>query len=100
MAVSQNCPSTPHPREGLTEKTWGVKEKLDPNQRLLINKSREMEQQKGFVFLAEISLSVGFQESLHYHYLSLCRVLFSSVPQHILHLLIAVRLKYSWETGS
>lgn len=52
MGVSQHCPSTPHPREVLTEKSWAVKEKLDLNQRLLISKSRERKQQKGFVFLA------------------------------------------------
>lgn len=91
MGVSQHCPSTPHPRQGLTEKIWAVKEKLDLNQRLLINKSREREQQKGFVFLAEISCSVGNQETPHHHYL---------YPQHILHLLTVVRLKHSWETDS
>lgn len=52
MSVSQHCPSTPHPRQVLTEKSWAVKEKLDLNQRLLINKSRERKEQKGFVSIA------------------------------------------------
>ncbi|XP_005060316.2 PREDICTED: protein fem-1 homolog A [Ficedula albicollis] len=56
--MGQHCPSTPHPREGLTEKSWAVKGKLDLNQRLLINKSREGEQQKNIVTQGQSKLDI------------------------------------------